>query len=190
MDLSSPDTWRWLWTVAAVGFGIAEMAVPGSFFMLAFAIGASVAAVVSFAGGPVWLSWFLFVVVSSIALAILVPMGRRVNEERTDAGVGAKRYEGARAVVISDITPGPGSAGQVRFEREIWRASDIEGKGIPAGTEVEVVEVVGTRLIVRAADRPNRPSPAQESLSPTEAAEPFPKTSENPGRTGEIPPTE
>jgi membrane protein implicated in regulation of membrane protease activity len=43
--MDSPEGWRWIWLVAAVVFAAGEMATPGSFFLLFFALGALVAAV-------------------------------------------------------------------------------------------------------------------------------------------------
>lgn len=149
MDISSPETWRWIWAIAVVVFAIGEMITPGMFFMLPFAIGALIAAVASFFGAPVGLGWLLFAVVSVASFAVLLPLGRRLNERPTDIGVGVKRYEGMRGVVVEAIDPGPSGAGQVRIERELWRASAVDAQGISEGAEVEVVSVEGTRLVVR-----------------------------------------
>ena len=50
MDANDPETWRWIWLIAAVAFAIGEMATVGSFFLAPFAVGATVAAVLSFLG--------------------------------------------------------------------------------------------------------------------------------------------
>ena len=42
MDSGDPEVWRWIWLIAAVVFGVGEMAVAGSFFLAPFAIGATV----------------------------------------------------------------------------------------------------------------------------------------------------
>ena len=38
MRVDDPEQWRWIWMVAAVGFLVREMASPGSFFLLPFAV--------------------------------------------------------------------------------------------------------------------------------------------------------
>lgn len=81
MGLDSPDTWQWIWLVAAVLLAVGELAVPGSFFMVSFAVGAAVAALVSFLGASVLVGWLSFVGATVVALAVLIPIGRRLNRE-------------------------------------------------------------------------------------------------------------
>ena len=142
-----PETWRWIWLAATVFFAISEIAVPGTFFMISFAIGAFVACVLAFFDVSVGIEWLAFLVVSGIALAALVPIGRRINQTSQGA-VGSTRWAGRRAVVLSEIQAGVQATGLVRVEREEWRAESVDGSAIPAGTAVEVLRVDGTRLIV------------------------------------------
>jgi membrane protein implicated in regulation of membrane protease activity len=150
MDLDSADTWRWIWLVAAAVFAIAELAVPGTFFMLSFAAGAVAAAVVSFLGLAPVVGWLVFVGVTAGALLVLLPLGRRMNlsAPSTGNGVGADRWVGRKAVVIGVIPGGIHATGLVRIEREEWRAESIDGSPVDVGTEVRVLRVDGTRLVV------------------------------------------
>lgn len=152
MDLDSSDTWQWIWTVAAVVFALGELAIPGTFFVLSFAIGAALAAVVSFLGGSVLLGWIVFVAATAVALAVLIPIGRRLNREMGDQPAGATRLTNQRAVVLQEIPAGPHETGMVRVEREEWRAEHERGTAVPVGTEVVVLRVDGTRVVVRIAD--------------------------------------
>lgn len=154
MDLDSADGWRWIWLIAAAVFALGELAVPGSFFMLSFAVGAIGAAIASFAGAAPGFSWAVFVVVSTGALAVLVPIGRRINRSQPGGpAVGAIRWEGRRAVVVEEIPSGVHNTGMVRIEREEWRAESADRSSIPAGSEVVVLRVDGTRVVVVPADR-------------------------------------
>ena len=145
--MDEPESWRWFWLAATVFFAISEIVVPGTFFMISFAIGAFVACVLAFLDVNVGLEWLAFLVVSAIALAALVPIGRRVNSN-SQGSVGATRWAGRRAVVLREIPAGVNATGLVRVEREEWRAESSDGASIPAGTDVEVIRVDGTRLIV------------------------------------------
>lgn len=151
MDLDSADTWRWIWLVAAAVFALGELAVPGSFFMISFAAGAVIAAIASFLGADVALGWILFVAGTGLSLLLLVPLGRRWNRD-DDVGpttrVGADRWAGQRAVVTGGIPAGVHATGLVRVEREEWRAESIDSRAVAVGTEVRVVRVDGTRLVV------------------------------------------
>ena len=149
MDWSSPDTWRWVWLVAAVVFAVGEMATPAAFFFLPFAAGSLVASVLAFLGVGVGWEWAGFVLISGSSFAVLWPIGRRLERRSTSAGIGANRWVGRQAVVLSDIPAEVGGTGLIRLEREQWRAeSGIEGVPIRKGTTVLVSRVHGTRLVV------------------------------------------
>jgi membrane protein implicated in regulation of membrane protease activity len=156
MDLDSADAWRWIWLIAAAVFAIAELAVPGTFFMVSFAAGAIAAAIVSFAGMDPVGGWIVFVSVTAVALVLLLPLGRRINQGQQEggSGVGSDRWAGRTAVVIDDIPGGVHSTGMVRIEREDWRAESVDGAPVGAGTEVQVLRVDGTRLVVAPVDAP------------------------------------
>lgn len=152
MDLNDSETWRWIWLVATVVLAVGEIAVPGTFFMISFAIGAALAAAVAFLGAGLPLQWLCFVAGSGVALALLVPLGRRLNRTTGEAGVGATRWEGRVGVVLGPIPAGPHETGLVRVEREEWRAESVDGRAVDAGTTVRVLRVDGTRLIVDPVD--------------------------------------
>ena len=148
MDLNSPDTWRWIWLAAAVVFAVGEIAVAGSFFLLPFAIGAGVAALVAFAGGSIALGWVAFLVVSGGCTAVLRPLARRLDRTHPHHAIGANRWVGREAYVLRDIPAEPGGTGLIRLEREEWRAESQLRLPIKAGSTVLVSRVDGTRLIV------------------------------------------
>lgn len=148
MDFSSPDTWRWVFLVLAVGFTLGEIAVAGTFFLLPFAAGAAVASLAGFLGGPVGLLWLLFLVVSAVSSSVLWPLRRRLDSRNPRAEVGASRWVGRQAYVLRDIPGTAGDTGLVRLDREEWRAESLVGVPIPAGSTVLVSRVDGTRLVV------------------------------------------
>jgi len=149
--MDDPDSWRWVWLVAAAVLAVGEMLTPGSFVMLPFAIGAGVATLLALADSSLWVQWAGFVVVSTVALLALRPLARRLDEQGSDEGVGALRLLGQEAVVLEDI-PGGGELGLVRIHREEWRAESTHGDPIPAGATVRVADVRGTRVAVAAVD--------------------------------------
>jgi membrane protein implicated in regulation of membrane protease activity len=148
MDVNSPETWRWIWLVAVVLFALAEVFTPVLFFMLSFALGAAVAAVAAFAGGGALVQWLLFVGVTAASLAALVPLGRRLEGRDEVHPVGANRWEGRTATVVTEIPAGKHQTGLVRIDRETWKAESTNGMGVPDGATVLVTHVTGTRLIV------------------------------------------
>jgi membrane protein implicated in regulation of membrane protease activity len=135
-----------LWLIAAVIFGVGEIATLG-FFLAPFAGGALVAALVSGVGGGAIVSWVAFLVVSVILLAALRPLARthkRVPAQR----MGTAALVGRPCTVLERIDNDEG-VGSVKIDGEIWtaRAYD-EDDVIEAGKRVVVVEIKGATALV------------------------------------------
>ena len=141
------DNLQWLWVVAAVFLAIGELLTAG-FFLLPFAVGAVVAAILAFLGvGLIW-QLLAFVVVSIGFLALLQHYVRRADEDTAPAEAGANRYQGREAIVIEAIDPKSGS-GMVRMGTEEWRAKADPPRAIDELTAVRVTGVSGTFLVVQ-----------------------------------------
>jgi membrane protein implicated in regulation of membrane protease activity len=149
--VDDPEQWRWVWMVAALVFLVGEMFSPGSFFLLPFALGAAVAAVLAFADVDAVWQWLAFVGLSVAFFAALRPLARRLDTDAPTSGIGAKRLIGEVGTVLEPIT-GDGDLGMVRIHREEWRAESIDETAIALGTRVRVVEVRGTRVVVLPAE--------------------------------------
>lgn len=138
------EIWRWLWTGLAVVLAIGEAFTAG-FFLLPFAIGGAVAAILAWLDvSAVW-QWIAFFVVSISTLVYLQRFIRRQDLRDTRA-IGANRYLGMPAIVLERIDPAAGT-GRVRVETEEWRATS-GGEVIEPGAPVTIVKVRGTRLVV------------------------------------------
>ena len=148
MDASSPETWRWIWLVAVIAFTVGELTVAGSFYLAPLAVGALVASVAAFAGVPVAGEWALFLAGSATTFAAMRPLARRLESRAPHTAVGAHRWISREALVTQDIPGHPGGGGQVRLDREQWRAESLTGAPIRAGSTVLVSRVDGTRLVV------------------------------------------
>ena len=145
-DTVDAENWQWIWVVAAVILAIGELLTAG-FFLLPFAVGAAAAAILAFAGAsPVW-QLLAFTIISVGFLMLLQRYARRREDDDLPARAGADRYHGRTALVVEPIHRLSGS-GQVRMETEDWRATTYTDDEIPAGVEVRVLEVRGTRLVV------------------------------------------
>jgi membrane protein implicated in regulation of membrane protease activity len=155
--MNDAETWRWIWLAAAVVLVCGEMLTPGAFVMLPFAIGAAAAFLVAIANGNLAVQLVVFVLVSGAAVVGFYPLRRRLDASGSSAKVGATRLAGAAGVVTADIPPGADGGGMVRIEREDWRAVSADGGGIPRGAAVTVVDVRGTRVLVRPIPRDARP---------------------------------
>jgi len=159
--VDDPEQWRWVWMVATAVFLLGEMASPGSFFLLPFGIGAAAATVLAFLDVSVAVEWVVFVAVSVGVFAALRPLARRLDQQGTVTGVGAKRLIGEIGSVIEPIG-GHGDLGMVRVHREEWRAETVDEAPLETGTRVRVVEVKGTRVVVWPVDLPDPPALGRE----------------------------
>ena len=124
--MEDPSFWQWVWLGTAVIFAVGEMANPGSFFLLPFAIGAAVAAVLAVLDVAISIEWVAFILVSLAFLFGLRPVARRLDRDESVDGIGARRLIGEQGSVIEAI-PGAGDLGMVRVHREEWRAETVEG---------------------------------------------------------------
>jgi membrane protein implicated in regulation of membrane protease activity len=63
-------------------------------------------------------------------------------------GIGADRFIGLKGLVLEEIDNAT-NTGQVRLQKEEWRADSATGEVIPVGARVEVVRLDGTHLVVK-----------------------------------------
>lgn len=140
------EIWRWLWTGLAVVLAVGEIFTAG-FFLLPFAVGGAIAAILAWANVAVAWQWIAFFVVSVGTLLYLQRFIRRQDISDTKS-IGANRYLRMQAIVLEQVDPTTGT-GRVRVESEEWRATS-DGAIIEPGTPVTITEVRGTRLVVRA----------------------------------------
>lgn len=127
-------------------FFLAEVFTAG-FVLAAFGVGAAAAALTAFLGLDLPWQLLTFIGVSTAAVLLSRRFAERVTGQQAQ-GVGIDRVLHKQAVVLEPIDVVTAS-GRVRVEREEWRADSVTGTRIEAGTLVEVVGVVGTRLRVR-----------------------------------------
>ena len=145
--------WAVIWLAATAAFGIGEMTMAGSFFLLPFAVGALAAAIMALLGASLIVSLPVFLVVSLGAFLGLRPVARRLDATTPEvAGIGANRLLGVTGSVIKEISPLPGNSGMVRVGTEEWNADAVSEMGMPIGTKIRVLEVRGTRLVVEPAE--------------------------------------
>ena len=143
------DAWI-VWLVAAAAFGVGEMHT-GGLYLLPFALGAALAALLSAAGAATVASVIAFAAVSLIVVAALRPIARRHRRLPPAIRTGAAALVGHRAMVIERIANGEG-VGCVKIDGgEVWTARSLDDdEVIEAGERVEVVDIKGaTALVMR-----------------------------------------
>jgi len=137
-----------LWAVGACVLGIGEMHT-GGLYLLPFAVGAGLAAVVSVLGVGLPLVVLVFVLASALAFGGLRPVARRHRRLPPAIRTGAAALVGHRAMVLERIANDEG-VGCVKIEGgEVWTARSYdEDEVIDVGERVEVVEIKGATALV------------------------------------------
>jgi membrane protein implicated in regulation of membrane protease activity len=137
-----------LWLVVACLLGAGELHT-GGFYLLPFALGAALAAVVTFLGVGAALSAVVFVATSGIVVLTLRPVARRHRRLPPAIRTGAAALIGRHAMVLERIANQEG-VGCVRIDGgEVWTARSFDDdEVIDAGERVEVVEIRGATALV------------------------------------------
>ena len=136
-----------IWLIAAVVFGVGEIATLG-FFLAPFAGGALVAALVTGLGAATFAGWAVFLVVSVVLLAALRPLARSHRRRPPLLRTGTASLVGKSAMVVERIANDEG-VGCVKIEGEVWTARSYDDdEVIEAGKRVQVVEIKGATALV------------------------------------------
>lgn len=136
----------WIWMIFAALFFIAEIFTMG-FFILWFGIGAAVAGVFGILGFNAGWQWGSFVVVSGVLFASTRRLAERLTKKQPP-GIGADRFIGKVGVVLESVD-NVNNTGQVRIDKDKWRADSDSDEVLPVGKRVKVVGLDGTHLVVQ-----------------------------------------
>ena len=140
------DPWV-LWLIAAMIFGVGEIATLG-FFLAPFAGGALLAALVAAAGGGTLVSLVVFLLVSGVLLGALRPLARSHRRMPAQLRTGTAALVGRTAMVTERISNDDGT-GCVKLEGETWTARSYdEDAVIEPGRRVHVMEIRGATALV------------------------------------------
>lgn len=137
---------QWIWIAILVVTLLLEVETAGSLVSLWFSLGAFVALIVLWLGGPLPLQIVMFLVVAIASLLAIRPLAAnyfRGNIVPTNQD----RIIGAQATLMVPITST--NWGQVKVFGSVWSAQSIDKKPIQEGALVEVVAIEGAKLIVK-----------------------------------------
>ena len=124
-----------IWLIAVVVFVVAEAATLG-LTSIWFACGSLLAMVAA----------LVFILGSALLLASTRKWVSKLKLGRVKTN--ADRIIGQQAVVIQTID-NQAAKGQVRVGGQVWTARSVEDEPILAGTQVEVVQITGVKVIVK-----------------------------------------
>ena len=140
-----------VWLLLLVVFLAAEAATV-SMVSLWFAVSALVALLVALLGGPGWLQGTLFLVISTVLLALLRPLVKRyvtprITATNVDSVIGST---GLVTTAIDNVS----AVGQVKLGAMEWAARSTSGQLLPVGTRVRVDKIEGVKVYVSPAEVP------------------------------------
>ena len=133
------------WLIAASIFFIVEIATTG-FLIFWLGIGSLLAMITSFITDSVFVQTIIFVITSCILIPLTKPLADKFTNKKT---ILTNSYSliHKRGIVTVDINPIE-STGLVKVNGEIWSAKAQDDTVISKGTEVEVLDIDGVKLIV------------------------------------------
>jgi len=137
-----------LWFLAAIALLVSEMFTAG-FWLACLAVGAAVAGLVGLVPGLGFVSQGIAFAVSSIVSMIgLRPRLMHYFQlgPGTDLRTGVDALLGKTGIVTERI--GPGETGRVKVEGEDWRGASSDATVLEPGTQVTIIQVDGTTLMV------------------------------------------
>ena len=134
-----------IWLIAVVVFVLAEAATLG-LTSIWFACGSLLAMVAALLDVSIWGQLLVFILGSALLLASTRKWVSKLKLGRVKTN--ADRIIGQQAVVIQTID-NQAAKGQVRVGGQVWTARSVEDEPILAGTQVEVVQITGVKVIVK-----------------------------------------
>ena len=141
-------TW-WTWMVLGLVLLAAEVAIPGGILLLFFGVSALIvgALVGAGMGGPDWVQWLLFSVISLGSLFTLRgPILRRMTA-KDDPSEGIDSLLGKSVLALENLAPG--AEGKVELRGTSWTAQNISEASLAKGQKCVVEKVDGLKLFVR-----------------------------------------
>ncbi len=136
----------WLWVLIGFGLLVVEVVTPGGLFALFFGIAAFVVGILAAAGlgGPPWLQWALFAVLSVGLLGVL---RKRLRGSLAARGAPVDTMVGEAAVLLQDLPPRGVAKAELRGTT--WDARSEAGAALPQGQRCRVERVEGLTLWLR-----------------------------------------
>jgi membrane protein implicated in regulation of membrane protease activity len=141
----------WLmWVIISIVCLILELS-SGDFFILCFAIGAAVSAIVAGCGANLTVQIITFAVVSALSLLLVRPaLLRKLHKPQRERLSNAEAMIGQQGRVSEPIEAG--GYGRVAIDGDDWKAKSVDGSAIAKDTRVRVVKMESIIITVEPID--------------------------------------
>lgn len=135
-----------MWALLGLGLAACEMLTPGGFYFLFFGVGAVLTSLLVLVdlGGPAWVQWLLFTLLS---LACLVPLrARLVRWTAVPEARALDSLVGEEVLLLDDVAPGGVGKGELRGTT--WNVRTTGTEPLARGRRSRVARVDGLTLWV------------------------------------------
>lgn len=139
-----------VWIIAAIVFACLELAVPGMFACIAFAIGSVAAACSSYFSADLLVQatvGFAVSILSFIFIRLQLIQAKLSEVEAPKLSTNVQALIGQEAIIIKEVLPH--QTGLARVGGEIWSCKNIETELLAEGTRTLILRVQGTTLILK-----------------------------------------
>ncbi|MGH9657914.1 MAG: NfeD family protein [Bryobacteraceae bacterium] len=140
----------WVWLLVGLLLLVAELVIPGGFYMVFFGAGALAVGLMTAYGysGPAWMQWFLFSVLSITALALFrKPLLEKIRSS-TLPSTEVDSLVGQSALVLEAMDVD--RLGRAELRGASWTARNIGPAPLAAHQRCRVERVDGLTLLVKA----------------------------------------
>ena len=138
IDFFSTNVWL-IWVIISIICLILELS-SGDFFILCFAIGSAVAAIVAAFVPSVTVQIITFAVVSALSLLLVRPaLIKKLHKPHKERPSNVEAMIGREGRVTEDIEAG--GYGRVAVDGDDWKAVSVDGSAINAGTRVRITKM-------------------------------------------------
>jgi hypothetical protein len=137
----------WYWIVLGLALTALELATPGGFFAIFFAVSALLLGLLELVGALErdWVQWVMFPILAIASLAIfrrpLLQWMRGREVDNVDTLVGEVAFP-------TDLIA-PGEHGRAELRGSTWSARNIDGSPVARGQRCRVIAVRGLELDLR-----------------------------------------
>ena len=137
----------WYWIILGLALVALELATPGGFFVIFFAIAAIVVGALDLVGliQTAWLQWLLFSVVAIVGLGLF----RKPLLGRMGLGGSTEMDTLVGEVAIATSSIPPGAHGRAELRGAGWSARNVDSSTLAIGQRCRVVAVQGLMLDLR-----------------------------------------
>ena len=140
------DMWQ-IWLIISGLFFIGEIITIG-FLLFWLAIAGLITMVVSiFIPNQIIVQTAIFVISSAVLIFFTKPLVKKYMDKKT-VQTNAYSLIGKKGIVITEINSLDAS-GQVKVNGEVWSAKSDSEEIISKGTEVEILQIDGVKLLVK-----------------------------------------